>query len=505
MAGAINPAEFRRWSAERVHALAPDAPSEKAGRKLAVPGPWSGCGARAEAGLVWGDCEGSGAKPYQVSVELPDDRGDRRTPAYACNCPSRKFPCKHAIGLLLLWSAGVVPEAEAAPPRVEEWLTGRRERAERGEARKAAQAGKVADAGMAAADDPAGVRKASQSSQAAERRVAQRIERIDAGLDDLELWLRDQVRSGLTGLRAGGYRPIDDLARRLVDAQAPGVAGRVKGLTVCLSTSEDWPERTLTELSLLYLLIQGWRNRDTLPAPLAATVRRRVGLTMTAAEITAAGEHVDDRWLVLGARDLATDKLIERRIWLQAQASGRLAMLLAFAPPGQSFALALPVGAVIDAELAFAPDSAPLRAIVVEQREVVEQQDVLTDPARGFAPRGGTLDDAAAAFAAALAADPWTTAIPVVVDSAVPLVHHGRTGGGQTGTAPQQWQIADAKGGGRVPLLAQADGVDPNRADLIRYGLLASGGGHPAPLFGLYRTGGLTPITVWSEGRAARL
>jgi len=78
-------------------------------------------------------------------------------------------------------------------------------------------------------------------------------------------------------------------------------------------------------------------------------------------------------------------------------------------------------------------------------------------------------------------------------------------GPGQAGTGSQQWQIADAKGGGRVPLLAQADGVDPNRADLIRYGLLACGGGHPAPLFGLYRTDGLTPVTVWSEGRAASL
>ncbi|HEV2343553.1 MAG TPA: SWIM zinc finger family protein [Actinocrinis sp.] len=484
MAAVINPTEPARWSAQRVQALAPDAASQTAGRKLAVPGPWTGSGARGEAGLVWGDCRGSGAKPYQVTVELPADQGQ---PAYACTCPSRKFPCKHALGLLLLWSAGTVQEvgADAVPPRVDEWLTSRRERAERGEARKAAQTERAA-----AADDLAGDSTAvDKANQAAARRAAQRIERIDAGLDDLELWLRDQLRSGLTGLRAGGYRPIDDLARRLVDAQAPGVAGRVKGLTVCLSTAEDWPERTLTELSLLHLLIQGWRHRDALPAPLAATVRRRVGLSMTAGEIAAAGEHVDDRWLVLGSRDLATDKLGERRIWLQALGSGRPAMLLAFAPPGQGFALALPAGAVLDAELAFAPDAAPLRAVVVRQRELS------ADPGMAAVPQGGTLDDAAAAFAAALAADPWTTAVPVVVDSAVPLV----------GDRPERWQIADVKGGGRVPLLAQADGVDPNRADLVRHGLLASGGGHPAPLFGLYRNGGLTPITVWSDGQAASL
>jgi len=72
----------------------------------------------------------------------------------------------------------------------------------------------------------------------------------------------------------------------------------------------------------------------------------------------------------------------------------------------------------------------------------------------------------------------------VVVGSAVPLV----------GGRAEAWQLADTKDGGRVLLLAEADGVDPNRADLIRHGLLAAGGAHPAPLFGLYRPAGLTPI-----------
>jgi len=482
MAGPINPSAANRtgiparWTAAQIHALAPDAASQKAGVKLGGPAPWSEYGAQAESGLVWGSCKGSGAKPYQVTVQLLADSAG--PPVYACTCPSRKFPCKHALGLLLLWSAGTVPESEVLPPRVEEWLAGRRERAERSEARKAAQA-------AAQADDPEAARRANQATA---RRAEQRARRISSGLDDLELWLRDQVRAGLTGLKGGGYRPIDDLARRLVDAQAPGVAGRVRELASCLS-AEDWPERTLTEFALLHLLIQGWRHRDALPAPLAATVRRRIGLSLGAAEIAAAGEHADDRWLVLGSRDRIGDKLIERRVWLQGESGGRLALLLTFAPPGQSLGLALPVGAVLDADLAFAPDAVPLRAVVVEQKAL------LTESAQSPAPHGGTLEEAAAAFAAALAADPWTAAVPVVVGSAVPLV----------GARPEDWQIADTKGGGRVPLFARGEGVDPSRADQIRYGLLASGGGHPAPLFGLYRPGGLTPLTVWSEGRAVSL
>ena len=150
MAGAINPAAPERWSAQQIHALAPDAASQKAGVKLAGPAPWSGHGARAEAGLVWGDCKGSGAKPYQVTVDLNAEQGG---PAYACSCPSRKFPCKHALGLLLLWSAGAVPEVEAeeVPARVAEWLAARQERTERSEARKAAQAEKA----VAQAEEPA--------------------------------------------------------------------------------------------------------------------------------------------------------------------------------------------------------------------------------------------------------------------------------------------------------------------------------------------------------------
>ena len=73
MAAAINPAAPQRWSTAQVQALAPDAASQKAGARLAAPAPWSGCGARAESGLVWGDCKGSGAKPYQVTVQLPAD------------------------------------------------------------------------------------------------------------------------------------------------------------------------------------------------------------------------------------------------------------------------------------------------------------------------------------------------------------------------------------------------------------------------------------------------
>ena len=68
-----------RWSEEQVLAAAPDSSSIAAGKKLAVPGPWSETGANET--LVWGKCQGSGKTPYQVSVDV-------EAPAYRCSCPS---------------------------------------------------------------------------------------------------------------------------------------------------------------------------------------------------------------------------------------------------------------------------------------------------------------------------------------------------------------------------------------------------------------------------------
>ncbi|MGW4704593.1 SWIM zinc finger family protein, partial [Streptomyces sp. NPDC004285] len=110
-----------RWTSEQVLALAPDDASRRAGSKLGTAGPWSetGCG----DGAVWGLCKGSGSTPYRTVV-------DTTGPAYSCGCPSRKFPCKHALGLLLLRAAdGIAAEDSPAPDWAARWLTERRGRA----------------------------------------------------------------------------------------------------------------------------------------------------------------------------------------------------------------------------------------------------------------------------------------------------------------------------------------------------------------------------------------
>jgi hypothetical protein len=106
-------------SLDKIEAIAPDQASLSAARKLLKPGLWSGLAADG-GGLLWGECQGSGATPYRVAVSEPDT-------GYKCTCPSRKFPCKHSLGLMWLRAEGKTAfETSAAPEWVQDWVRRRR-------------------------------------------------------------------------------------------------------------------------------------------------------------------------------------------------------------------------------------------------------------------------------------------------------------------------------------------------------------------------------------------
>ncbi|MBW4639863.1 MAG: SWIM zinc finger family protein [Gloeocapsa sp. UFS-A4-WI-NPMV-4B04] len=79
----------------QILALAPDASSAKNGKTLATLRKWVSLGQNEQ--VIWGECQGSGKTPYQTQIDLTEI-------AFKCSCPSRKFPCKHGLGLLLLRS-----------------------------------------------------------------------------------------------------------------------------------------------------------------------------------------------------------------------------------------------------------------------------------------------------------------------------------------------------------------------------------------------------------------
>src|SRR5829696_1556491 len=144
--------------------------------------------------------------------------------------------------------------------------------------------------------------------------AAARAERVAVGLDELDQWLRDQIRTGIADLGRGGYRPLDRMAARMVDAQAPGVAGMLRSLAGELAGA-SWPTRLLEQLGALHLRIAAHRRIDELPPDLAATVRSRVGYPVRKADVMA-GPAVPDHWFAVGQVDSLDYRLVTRRIWL---------------------------------------------------------------------------------------------------------------------------------------------------------------------------------------------
>ncbi|WP_053617978.1 SWIM zinc finger family protein [Nocardiopsis sp. NRRL B-16309] len=431
---------------------------------------------------VWGECKGSGSKPYLAAVHL--DGG----PAFKCSCPSRKIPCKHVLGLLALWAREEVETSEERPEWVATWLAARAAR------RTRPQAG-PADPGRAAAT------------------LRAREEAVAAGMDELRMWLDDQLDAGLAEAPKHGYDHWDRMAKRLVDAKAGGAAALVSELPGALR-GQGWPEAVLERLGRLHLLVSGYRALGTaqeeagaeepvaaggapdsngsagsagsrvpgsggttraqgLDARMRGVVRTRAGIATRVEEVLAEGERVRDTWQVLGRRDVpAPDPgMRARRVWLRGRGTGRIALSLSFARADQTPVSPFRDGTEADTELAFYPDGH--RAAPVDDGHRA---------APAPPPESGTVADALDSFAAALAQDPWRDAWPVVLGGAAPALD-GR------------WYLTDPSGAA-LPL-----------SDPEPWRLLAVTGGHPATVAGEWSPrDGLTPLTVWdARGKAVSL
>jgi hypothetical protein len=180
-----------------VDAAAPNADAAKNGRGLVLKNKLSKLGISPDGALIFGECQGSGKDPYQVSCDFA--RPDQ--PTYRCTCPSRQLPCKHCLGLMYAYAQGK-KFAQAAVPAD---LQAKREKlASRVEKKKAE------------ADTPA---KPKQVNQAA---LAKKVKAQLDGIDVLERLTHDAVRLGIGNMNAKLAREMEKQANQLGDAYLPG-------------------------------------------------------------------------------------------------------------------------------------------------------------------------------------------------------------------------------------------------------------------------------------------
>jgi hypothetical protein len=445
---------------EQILALAPDAASVKAARGLARPGPWSDTGATET--LLWGSCQGSGKKPYQVSVDLTG-------PSAKCSCPSRKFPCKHGLALLLLWAGGHVGAGGQVAGFAAEWVEEREARAEKAQAKAAAPK---------APPDP--------KAQAARRASRERL--ISAGLDDLDVLLADVVRQGLAAARNLPFAFWDGAARRLVDAQAPAIGNQVRELAGIVAAGDPegaavdgagWAGRALAEMGRLHLAVEAWRRRDALPAPTRADLDVFLGVPVPT-EVVREGLAVTDAWLVLGVREDEDARIRSQRTWLRGLRTGSFALLLDFAAGGQPMPVANVVGSLLHAEVFTYPGTPPCRVLVNGPVRPEAETGLVLSAATSTADRLATGLERVGTWRAA---NPFAGPLPLHVRDVQVLRHPSPAG---------SWTL----------LMVDEDGVLPARADAEVEQVLARTGGAPVTVVGEHTEQGVHLLSVHAEAGA---
>ncbi|MCW3466560.1 SWIM zinc finger family protein [Chitinophaga nivalis] len=428
-------------SEEQVLAMAPDDSSRKSGKDLANPAKWVSKGTSENA--MWGECQGSGSKPYQTQI----DTGNL---AFRCSCPSRKFPCKHGLGLLLLHIRQPQLFAEATPPEwVSEWLAKRTEKEEK----KAIQATQPA-------------RPVDEAAQA--KRQLAREQKVQDGIEDLLLWIKDIVRNGIVGIPEKNAAFWENMSRRMVDAQAPGLAGMLRELSQLNFYQEGWQHLFLDQLLRLYLVIQGYRHTHGLPEGLQQDIRNQIGFNRSQEELKAQ-PGITDTWQILGKQTTEDERLITERYWLYGIHTGRPALILHFYMRNQVVVPpSLSAGTAIDAELVYYPGAVPLRALLKTQTATTSNHTF-----HGFE----NWQEVVAAQTATSAALPWYNEQVYTIASLTPVLHQ------------DQWWLQDSHQQ-RMPIRKTFPHL---------WKLLSLSGGAPLHMAVTGRETQYEPIGVWHQ------
>jgi hypothetical protein len=343
-------------------------------------------------------------------------------------------------------TASAVPTSE--PP---EWVTVWLERKAAASQRKEAKKAQVADPDA----KPTASQKKTQ-----EKRQTQVLQ----GVEQLDLWLNDLVRNGLSSLETQPATFWEKQAAQMVDAQAPGLAARLRRMGEIPNASSDWPARLLSRMGQLALLTHAYRRVEQLDPALQEDVRFMVGWSLQDVEVAARGERVKDDWLIAGQVNEEAPRGTTQRTWLFGTQTQRSALVEQFALKGSQVPQLLPVGAYWQADLIYWPSAAPQRALVAKIHQTHARIN-------GPFPTVATLEAFLEQVASTLARQPWRERFLCAVRDVVP--HYDG-----------QWSIRDSAGQS-VPL---------SRGDYWK--LLALSGGHPLQLIGEWDGEELLPFGV---------
>lgn len=440
------------WTLEDILNFAPDDTTRKNGRATAELNKWSGLGI--EGTYIWGMCKGSGSELYKTQI-------DSSQPAYKCSCPvfNRKPPCKHALGLFLLFveQKKLFQENSPKPEWVYDWQRLRNERKEK----------KAAVAVVS-----------SEDSIKKEKTERERLETILGGVDYLEEWLNDLVLQGLGSREAQDRDNWEEIARRMSNAKAKGLRYVLLNAADLLNKGKNWEEKLLSRLGDIYLLIQTIRQYDRLSPAMQTELKSFLGYNIKKDDILRK-TPLRDTWLILYKQERKDRDAIEyRKIWIYGIHTQKIVFLLDFKAPDIPYEHTYMVGAKIEMSICFYSEETSFRVVEKERYTNLKTSDEK--------PLGlDTIQKFADYHAERMAIFPWQYGLPVweyefpILLSEIIPIHDDN-----------KLYVLDSDNT-KMPISENAD----------IWKIIAISGGATITLFGEWTNECINPFVIWADGR----
>ncbi len=303
---------------------APNSAAAENGRKLSQKGSFSNRCRTADATLYWAACKGSGKEPYRTSIDLS---ASDSAPTCRCTCPSRQFPCKHALGLMFEILAGKEFETAEIPADIAEKR-----------ARLAARATKKEP------EEPQPPKPKKANTAAQKKKLQQQLE----GLTQAEHMVDDLLSAGISTLSGSSARSFEKLAKDLGNYYLTGPQAAFARIALTVRQIQASPEQApalyaeaLRVLISLHATIK--KSRDFLSSKLEAgnysaedsILYEALGGIWRLEDLRAIGSFRENARLVQLSFDVSYDEAkreyAERGFWLDLE-RGDLVRTLNYRP-----------------------------------------------------------------------------------------------------------------------------------------------------------------------------
>lgn len=252
--------------------------------------------------LLFGECKGSGKSNYMTSVDFIDE-----VPVARCSCPSRQFPCKHALGLMYSFVSGADFQVAPIP---EDILEKRTKSVQRQEKKK---------------EQASSPRKVNKS--ALQKKIKAQLE----GLDLLERQIHQLVRAGLASIDQKKRKAIEETAKQLGNDYLKELQHELREFI--LLWEQNLPEERLyslayEKLQLLYSISKKGKqhvakkleDKEILP-DIESSIEEKLGHIWQLAELREQNSLLTNAQLVQlsfsSEKSEARKEWIDKGIWLE--------------------------------------------------------------------------------------------------------------------------------------------------------------------------------------------